>query len=173
MTRDRIAAFIASKRFKRILFYTGLAFIVLTFILALNPAPFLRYGYAGVFVFALFGPASLLVPVLARYMNVPALAVVTASGMAINDSVSWYVGSLGAFVLPPSTTVLRLEKSLRSYGKFALFFWALIPFPFDIVGLIAGYSGFSFAGFIVPIFLGRLLRFLLLGYGVLGLRSMP
>lgn len=169
MNRERTAAFFQSTRFKRVLFYVGLVFIVLTFLMSLNPEPFLKFGYGGVFVFALFGPASLVVPILALHMNVPLLAVVTALGMAINDAVSWYVGTLGHVVLPESKHVKRLEKNVRVYGRFALFFWALIPFPYDLIGLIAGYLGFSFAGFMVPTFSGRLVRFLLLGFGVLKL----
>jgi len=171
MFRKNIAEFTKSARYKQILFITGLIFIILTFFISLNPEPFLILGYGGVFIFSLLGPATFIVPILAPLLNIPTLALVTALGMAINDSVSWYVGALGYEVLPQSAKVKRLEQSVRRWGKIALFFWALIPFPYDLIGLMAGYLGFSFLGFLIPTFAGRFVRFLLLGLGVVLIRN--
>ncbi len=169
MNKNQFIAFVQSKQAKRIVFVLGIAFLVLTAFIFRDPAPFLSFGYAGVFVFALFGPASLIVPVLAQHMNVPLLALVTALGMALNDSVSWLVGSSGHTVLPHSARMKKLETSLQKYGTYALYFWALIPFPYDLIGFIAGYTGFSWRSFVIPTFLGRLTRFFLLGYGAIHL----
>lgn len=169
LNKEKISSFVSSRDFKRILFLFGIIFLILTAFIFTNPEPFLKFGYLGIFVFALFGPASLLVPVLAQHMNVPLLALVTALGMALNDSVSWLIGNTGHSIIPHSKRVERIEQIMIKHGKPALFFWALVPFPYDLIGLIAGYTGFSWKGFLVPTFLGRLCRFLLLGYGVIHL----
>lgn len=154
------------KVFKGTVFLLGLAFIVLTFVASLNPQPFLRFGYLGVFVFNLFGPGTLLIPFVFRHMNVFVLAFVSALGMALNDSVSWLVGKSGDVVLPRSKRVENLKKNISRYGPPAFFFWALIPFPYDLVGLLAGYLEFKYKSFIIPTFLGRFTRFLILGSGL-------
>ncbi|HLD24974.1 MAG TPA: VTT domain-containing protein [Patescibacteria group bacterium] len=169
MTKEKIITFLESRDFKRFVFVLGILFLILTAFISVNPEPFLRFGYVGVFIFALFGPASLLIPVLSQHMNIWVLAVVTAAGMAINDSVSWVIGSLGHTVIPHSPKIERIEANLRKHGMPALFFWALIPFPYDLIGFIAGYLGFTYKSFIIPTFLGRLVRFMLLGFGVITL----
>lgn len=169
MNKEKITAFFSSRDFKRILFLLGIVFLILTAFIFTNPEPFLKFGYLGIFVFALFGPGSILVPILAPHMNIPILAIVTAMGMALNDCVSWFIGSTGHAIIPHSKRVEKLETTVRKYGQPALFFWALVPFPYHLIGLIAGYTGFTWKGFLIPTFLGRLSRFLLLGYGIIHL----
>ena len=156
-----------SKEFKRIAFLLGIIFLILTAFISINPQPFLKFGYIGVFAFNLFGPGTLLIPSLARHMNIFGLAIASALGMALNDSISWSIGSIGHSVIPHSKKVERIEGSLRKHGPPILFFWALIPFPYDLIGLIAGYLGFSYRNFVIPTFLGKFTRFVLLGYGII------
>lgn len=167
MSKERLIVFFHSKEVKRILFLLGIIFLVLTVIISVNPEPFLRFGYVGVFVFALFGPASLLVPVLAKHMSILPLALAAAGGMAINDSVTWMIGNLGHELIPHSKKMERLERSIERYGIIALFFWALIPFPYDLVGFVAGYLNFAYKRFVVATFLGRFLRFIIIGLGII------
>lgn len=155
-----------SKKFKKATFILGLLFILLTFVISLNPKPFLKFGYLGLFVFSLFGPGMFLVPSLVRHMNIFGLAFVTALGMALNDSVTWMIGRSGDVILPRSKKVKRIEGTIHRFGPLALFFWSLIPFPYDIIGFIAGYLEFSYQSFIIPTFLGKFVRFILLGFGI-------
>ena len=141
-----------SPKFKKLTLILGVLFFILTFFISFNPGPFLKFGYLGVFVFNLFGPGTLLFPSLVKHMNLIGLAIATTSGMALNDSVSWLVGRSGDVV--------------HKYGSVALFFWSLIPFPYDLIGLIAGYLEFSYKRFLIPTFLGRFIRFILLGLGI-------
>ena len=156
-----------SRRFKQFVFIVGVLFTILTAAISINPAPFLRFGYFGIFVFNLFGPGSLLIPSLARHFNIYFLALVSATGMAINDCISWFIGAYGNELIPRSSKVVRLEKGINRYGVYALFFWALIPFPYDLIGVIAGYLGISFTKFLIPTFLGRFLRFIFIGIGII------
>ena len=167
--KNILANLFQSKKFKKMTLIFGVIFFVLTIIISFDPQPFLRFGYIGVFVFNLFGPGTLLFPSLARHMNILGLAFVTALGMAFNDSVSWLIGRSGDIIIPRSKKVKRIEGTIHKYGSVALFFWSLIPIPYDIIGLIAGYLEFPYKSFILPTFLGKFVRFILLGSGVVAL----
>lgn len=149
----------------------GVIFYISAFIIAFNPKPFLKLGYLGVFVFSLFGPGMILVPALVGKLNIFVLAFVVALGMTFNDSISWLVGRSGDIIVKRTKKIERIEKIINKYGSYALFFWSLIPFPYDLIGLIAGYLELSYKRFIIPTFLGKFIRFILLGLGMIKLLS--
>ena len=147
----------------------AVVFYLLAFVVAFKPEPFLRFGYWGIFAYNLFGPGTFLIPVVSRHFAVFGVALATSLGMAINDSVSWLAGKNGDIVFPRGRRVARIEAAIKKYGPFALFFWALIPFPYDFIAVIAGYLKLPFKRFLIPTFLGRLLRFLLMGSGIVAI----
>lgn len=55
---NKLAKILQSRKFKEITIILGVLFFVLTFVISLDPKPFLKFGYSGVFVFNLFGPAA-------------------------------------------------------------------------------------------------------------------
>ena len=158
-----------SKPFKIFTLILALIFYLLAFVIAFKPEPFLRFGYLGIFAYNLFGPGTFLIPVVSRHFAVFGVALATSLGMAINDSVSWLAGKNGDIVFPRGKRVARIETGIKKYGPFALFFWALIPFPYDFIAVIAGYLKLPFKRFLIPTFLGRLLRFLLMGSGIVAI----
>lgn len=161
--------FFQSKPFKVFTLVLAVIFYLLAFVIAFAPEPFLRFGYWGIFVYNLFGPGTFLVPTASRHFAVFGVALVTALGMAINDSVSWLAGKNGDVVFPRGRRVERIEGGIKKFGPWALFFWALIPFPYDFIAIIAGYLKMPFWRFLLPTFFGRLLRFLGLGFGTVAL----
>ena len=161
----KIALFFQSKSFKKITLVISVIFIIASFFVALDPRPFLRFGYLGIFVYNFFGTGIVLVPVFSRYYNVILVAFFAALGMSLNDTVSWYAGKTGQIILPPSPRMIRIHDQITRYGPWAIFFWALIPFPFDIIAVAAGYLQLPFWRFLIPMFLGRFVRFILLGSG--------
>jgi len=161
--------FFSSKPFKVFTLVLAVIFYLLAFVIAFAPEPFLKFGYLGLFVFNLFGPGTFLVPAASRFLSVGGVALVTALGMAINDSVSWLAGKNGDVIFPRGRRVERLEGQIKKYGPWALFFWAIIPFPYDFIAIIAGYLKMPFWRFLIPTFLGRFLRFLGLGSGMVAL----
>ena len=96
--------------------------MVLTASIPINPQPFLKFGYIGIFVFSLFGPGTLLFPSLAQYMNIPGLVIAFALEMVLNDNIGWLVGSVGYNVIPHSKKVERFEGNLRRHGPPFYFF---------------------------------------------------
>jgi len=164
-----IASLAKTEKFKRTVLILGALFYIAVIFIAFKPEPFLRFGYWGVFVFNLFGPGTILVPSLSRHMNIFLLSVAGSAGMALNDSVGWLVGRSGDVILPRSKKVEKVEAQIHKWGPYALFFWALIPFPFDFIAMIAGYLEFPYRKFVLPVFIARVIRFLLLGSGIVAI----
>lgn len=99
-------------------------------------------------------------------MNIFGLAFFTALGMTFNDSVAWLIGNSGETIIPKSKKTQRIENTVQKYGVFALFVWSLLSIPYDIIGLIAGYLGISYKKYIIPTFLGKFIRMILIGLGI-------
>ena len=163
--KEKLIRVLKSKTFKRFAIGAYFISVVVAYFTAINPEPFLRFGYGGVFVYNILATGIVLVPIISRYMNVFVVAALAALGMAINDSVSWVVGKNGDVILPRSKKVKQIEDTLHKYGPWGLFFFSMIPMPYDAVGVIAGYLEFPFWSFMIPTFFGRFIRFLILGGG--------
>lgn len=169
---SKLLPILRSKQCKKALFFLGIAALIMSALVSLRPAPFLKFGLVGIFVFNALGAGSLLNLTLVPHYNLLALAVISSCGMALNDSLSWIIGRSGEAVIPASPKVTRLKDSITKYGVFALFFWSLIPFPYDLVGILAGYIGMPYKRYILPTFLGKFVRVLLVGSGILKILSL-
>jgi membrane protein YqaA with SNARE-associated domain len=167
MWRKQLIALFQHKSFKRVVFVLGVLFFLISIFVTVDPKPFLKFGYPGIFVASLLGVGTLLAIPLSVHFNTFWLAVVMSLGMAINDSVSWLVGQSGDAVVERSKKIEQIENSIHKYGKVALFFWSLIPFPYDLIGFIAGYLEFSYWDFMIPTILGRFVKFMILGTGIM------
>lgn len=151
----------------RLLFIVGFVFVILTIFIALDPAQFIQFGYLGIFVFNLFGPGTLLIPLVADHFNVVTLALVSAIGMSLNDSVVFVIGRSGQSVVKPGKRSDKVRDWVTKYGRLGLFTFSLVPLPIDIVGGTVGYLSLPYSYFIVPTFAGKFLRFLVVGLVVI------
>ena len=78
-------------------------------------------------------------------------------------------GKNGDVVFKRGKRVERFERYIKKYGPWAMLVWSFIPFPYDFVAIISGYVGLPYAYFALPTFLGRFLRFLVLGSGAVAI----
>ncbi|HOZ02939.1 MAG TPA: VTT domain-containing protein [Candidatus Woesebacteria bacterium] len=147
----------------RALLVLGVVFIVLTFFIALDPAYYAQFGYLGVFLFNLFGPGTILVPLMADHFNLGLLALISAFGMSANDSIVYLIGRTGQAVVLPGKKSSWARQLVARHGRLGLFAISLVPFPLDFVGGTVGYLGFSYRYYLLPTFAGKFLRFLALG----------
>lgn len=160
--KDRFLRVVSSKKFEKITFYLGIAFIFLSIFVAFDPKPLEKYGYLGVFLFSIFGAGSIIVAALARHMNIFSLTLAAALGIGVLDTIQWFTGKSGVAVIEKSSKILRVQKLIQKYGWPILFFLALIPWPYDFVSLLAGYLGFPYKKFIIPTLSGNYLRVLII-----------
>lgn len=154
---------IVSDFVNRLLFIVGVIFVILTVVISLDPTHFIRFGYPGVFVFNLFGPGTLLIPLVANHFNLVLLAGVSALGMSLNDSIVYFVGRSGQSVVKPGKRSDWLRQWIVRSGKLGLFVFSLLPIPIDLIGGTVGYLSLPYSYFIGPTFAGKFLRFLAIG----------
>lgn len=67
-----------------------------------------------------------------------------------------------------------MKKWVDKYGIVALILISISPVPYDFIGLIIGYLDISFKKYASPLFVGKFIRFVLVGLGmglVLGVSS--
>jgi membrane protein DedA with SNARE-associated domain len=156
-------SFINSRLFRRLLAVLGLGAFLVSIFSVVRPEPFLPYGLPGIFLINALGGNSILTLSFLRNFHVLPLVTTVSLGIAVNDSLAWIAGhfSLDAFNRPQK--LARIETSVKKYGPYAIFFWSFIPFPYDLVGLVAGYLGMPYRSYLIPTFLGKYLRFMILG----------
>ncbi len=164
---SKLNQFLQTKLGKKLTLSLGVFFYMLVFIAFVYPKPFIQAGYLGMFVFSLLGPATLVVPLLARHFDPLTLSLVAAIGMTINDTFVWFIGRSGDLIFPRTSKVIRFEKHIQKYGVLALFFWSLVPFPNDFIAIIAGYLEVPIKKFAFPVFIGRLIRLYIVATGTI------
>lgn len=151
---------------KKIYFLVFLLLLILGFYIIIKPEPFLKYGYGGIFIFNILGGfGTYLIPTLSQKMNLFLLALSTALGMTLNDSISWVIGNGGVAIIEKGKWAKKVEKLLTKYGSVALFIISVLPIPYDAIGLISGYLGIQYKNFFLPTFFGKFLRMILIGLG--------
>jgi membrane protein YqaA with SNARE-associated domain len=101
------------------------------------------------------------------------LSVMGAIGSALGSAVPYLIGYLGGETVVEKRLgrerFARVHAISEKYGDLALIIPALLPpgFPFKACVLIAGVTEMSFPHFLLAIFVGRLLRFLIVGILIL------
>jgi membrane protein YqaA with SNARE-associated domain len=113
-------------------------------------------------------------PIIAVYVAVDprrtiAYALMASLGSAIGSTVPYLIGYKGGEALVVKKLgqqrFARMHALSEKYGDMALIIPALMPpgFPFKAFELMAGVTEMSYLHFVLSIFVGRLLRFLILG----------
>ncbi len=134
------------------------------------------FSYTGIFIASLIVSASIVIPLpgpivilVATLLNLNffLVSVASASGSMIGELTGYYAGFLGNKMAKKTVKKYnRIEKFLRKYfNKYALviiFLAALLPFPFDLVGITAGASRYSIPKFLAVGFVGKFFKTLLL-----------
>lgn len=134
---------------------------------------FKSLGLLGIFLINLIGSATLFFPAPAIASVVaggaiypPVLvAVVSSLGAALGDMVGFLLGHSGRkiFIKNHHRFYILLRDLFHKFGGIAIFGFAFVPNPFfDFVGISAGLFHFPPARFFLFMFLGRLLRNILL-----------
>ena len=134
-------------------------------------------GIWAVFVIALIDASFFgipLDPVIAYYVAIDPrrtiiYSLMAACGSALGSTVPYLIGYKGGEAVVEKKLgpkrFARLHATSEKYGDMALIIPALMPpgFPFKAFALIAGVTEMRYLHFLLSIFVGRLLRFLILG----------
>jgi membrane protein YqaA with SNARE-associated domain len=154
-----------TKSFKKIIVFIGIILALGSILISVNPEPFLKTGYLGVFIYGILGPVTTIIPVMSQHLNIYILATVAAAGMVLNDTLAYIIGRNADVFIDKSKKVMLVEKWVDRYGYITLVVIAILPVPYDFIGLLAGYLDLSFKKYAIPLFVGKFIRIVFVGMG--------
>lgn len=130
-----------------------------------------NYGYPGAFLVSLVSNASVLLPVpgiivliaLGTTLNPVLVGLAGAAGGTIGEMTGFVFGVSGRGVVRGSRQYVRAEKWMRRWGSWAVFAFAVVPLPvLDIAGVVAGALGLPLWKFLLLVWLGKSLKYVVL-----------
>jgi len=142
------------------------------------------FGYIGIFVVSLLSTSTIFFPVPLYLIIVIAsvygfnpflTALFSGIGMSIGEITSYFIGLGGNKLLEKRLRkgIRRFEKFFKKYGFISISIAAFLPFPFDIVGILAGIGNYEIKKFLIATFIGKFLKALLLALLGFELRWLP
>lgn len=156
------------------LFIVSLIIIFLAFHFRIQLRHFRSLGLLGIFFVNFLGSATLFLPapaiatVVAGGAIYPPLfvALLASVGATLGDSLGFFLGLSGTkMVSPHHKWYVAIRGGFKNYGALIIFLFAFIPNPaFDAIGIMAGALGYPVQKFLFWLFLGRLLRDILLAF---------
>ena len=130
-------------------------------------------GYGAVALSALVASAGLVIPVPAlatacatsSFLDPFWVGIIAGTAESAGELSGYYLGYTGRDVLARSRMYHWLKNWMRRRGWLLLFVVSLIPNPiFDVVGLAAGALRYPIWGFLVVVWVGKVLKFLVFAY---------
>lgn len=130
------------------------------------------YGYAGLFLLSILGNATIVLPVpvvLTAFLgggifNPFWVGVVVSLGATIGELTGYLAGMSGRDVIEKEK-FKKIKGWMDKYGLWTIFVLAAVPNPaFDLAGIVAGATKISVYRYFLVVWLGKLLKFLLISY---------
>jgi membrane protein YqaA with SNARE-associated domain len=140
-----------------------------------------QFSYFAVFAVSAIGTSTIFIP-FPSYFVIIAFAV----GMGLNPLAVGIIAGLGSTIgeitgylvgLGSEKVIEEKEKKLPKFIKFFINYFkkfgfpiivitALLPFPFDIVGIMAGMSDYDIKKFFIATLIGKTIKTLIIAYGI-------
>jgi len=128
------------------------------------------YGYLGAFLLSLLFNATVILPVGAIGIvftlgAVPFLSPVLVGlaggiGAGIGEITGYMAGYSGRRIIQRGKMYSRVEDWVRRWGGIAILVFSIVPFAFDVVGIVAGVLRFPFWRFFIFCWLGRTILYI-------------
>ena len=130
-------------------------------------------GYFGVFLISLISTSTLFLPIpiyaiitfsSTLGLNPFLVALFSGLGMALGEITGYLVGlGGGSIILRKNKKLIRkFEFFFKRFGFITISFFAFIPFPFDIIGILAGVGRYDLKKFLLATFIGKFFKALFL-----------
>jgi membrane protein DedA with SNARE-associated domain len=151
-------------------------FVVVGWLYLRNPHffdNFKAYGYLGVFVVSVILNATIIIPVsnmtmIAAFgaaLPLPWLVgIIGGLGGGIGEMAGYVAGRSGRALLAKNKFYRRVEGWVKKWGVIAVFIFSIVPFAFDVVGIIAGAMRMPMWKFFVATWLGRTIFYVVVAY---------
>lgn len=139
-------------------------------------------GYFGVFIINLLGSATIILPIPSfaatiaggAVLNPILIGIFSAVGSTLGELTGYFAGVGGEELVKKDKRSLaselgkniqKVEKWMDKRGLWVVFVLAAIPNPlFDLAGIISGASGIPIRKYLIAVFFGKLIKFVLLAY---------
>ena len=135
---------------------------------------FANWGYLGILVVTFLSSTTIIFPA-------PGFLAVVAAGIVLNPALVALAAGIGGGLGEFSSYLLGLggenllglqsnprwqliHTIVRRYGFWAVVVAAATPLPFDVVGFIAGSTGYPASRFIVATVIGKVIKYAILAY---------
>ena len=152
-----------------------------------------QYGLVGLFIAAIIANATIFLPVPMDILvifiganphlvglepgllNYVIIAVIVGIGAAIGEMTAYIIGLQGAniaekFGKEQVEKITQIKSNLGRGGTIVIFLGALVPFPFDFIGIAAGMIKFPVGKFFAVVFAGKTIKhFVAIMAGALGI----
>ncbi len=149
-------------------------FAILFFLLDVQLEGLRDFGYAGIFLIALIGSASVILPLpgaavvvgssqfVDPVLGIPfwlVVGVVAALGETIGELTGYLAGVGGKAVMEDRPGYQRLDGWMQRHGSSTMFALSVIPNPFfDVAGFMAGAVRMPIWRFLVVVFIGKAIK---------------
>jgi len=133
------------------------------------------FGYLGIFLLSLISTSTLFLPfplysivtiASALGMRPFLVSIFSALGMTIGELTGYLVGvGGGSFIEKKHKSIIKkFENFFKRFGILTISLFAFLPFPFDIIGIMAGMGKYDIKKFFLATFIGKFFKALLLSY---------
>ncbi len=160
-----------------ILFILTAIFIFLPIVFELKLKTFKTLGLLGIFIINFIGSATIFIPspsiisvgIGGHLYNPFIVAVLASLGSSLGETVGFMFGYSSVKVLDINKKhklLYHLRNAvLGKFGTLVILLFSLIPNPFfDSIGIIVGVSDYPFKKFLSIVFVGRLIRNILIAF---------
>jgi membrane protein DedA with SNARE-associated domain len=125
-------------------------------------------GYPGAFLISIILNATVLLPVgniaiiitLGAALNPVFVGLAGGIGAAIGEMSGYMAGYSGRAIIQRQKVYNRLERWVKKWGAFAIFFLSVGPFFFDLAGIAAGALRMPLWKFFIACWLGRTIAYI-------------
>ena len=147
--------------------------IVGTVIALRDTLDFNQVGYPAIAALSFLASASLVVPVPGMasvctggwLLNPVLVALVAGSAETVGELTGYALGASGQGVVSKGKLYARMERWMSQRGWLVLFVLSLVPNPiFDFAGVAAGALRYPISRFLLVIWPGKFLKFLMIAY---------
>ena len=135
-----------------------------------------QFSYVGIFLVSILSTSSIFIPAplyaIVFFSSTlglnPLVASISAGlGSAIGELTGYLIGLGGSEIAKEkkkSRWVKPFYKYFKKYGFATIVVTAFLPFPFDVVGILSGWSKYDVKKFLIATAIGKIGRCLLLAY---------
>jgi membrane protein YqaA with SNARE-associated domain len=159
------------KIIKYFFIFLSIAISFLIFVFRDALAQLSSYGYFGIFIISAIGNATIIIPapVVATALiggsiyNPYLVGAITALGATIGELTGYLAGEGSQAFIEQNKNYQKVSKWMQKSGFLTLFVLGAVPNPlFDLAGIVSGATNYPIKRFLLSVFLGKTLKFLIL-----------